>query len=180
MKTYFMNNSIYRFCAYFSGPWFLLFYTSHLVNWYDFVISLLICASWTYLSWEDQKYLSVPTFQLYLIAILTATFGIYNQWLSLQLILYVSGFLACSLMLHFYQLWSGRQILGGADSLAILSLGVHLNIELLGVWLALSGGLGLISFATNRLTRNEKIPFLPYITISWMFVVTGLGPLGLY
>ena len=175
-----MKNSIYRFCAYFSGPWFLLFYTSHLMDWYDFVIYLLICASWTYLSWEDQRYLSVPTFQLYLIAILTAAYGIYNQWLSQQLILYISGFLVCSLMLHFYQLWSRRQILGGADSLAILALGVHLNIELLGVWLALSGGLGLISYATNGLTRSDKIPFLPYITIAWMCVVTGLGPLGLY
>jgi len=175
-----MNNSIYRFCAYFSGPWFLLFYTSHRMDLHDFGLYLLISASWTYLSWEDQKYLSVPTLPLYFIAIFTAAAGIYNQWLSLQLIMYFSGFLTCSLMLHFYQLWSGRQILGGADSLAILSLGVHLNIELLGVWLALSGGLGLISYASNRLKLIDKIPFLPYITIAWMFVVTGLGPLGLY
>jgi prepilin signal peptidase PulO-like enzyme (type II secretory pathway) len=150
------------------------------MDWSDFVVYLLICASWTYLSWEDQKYLSVPTFQLYLIAVLTAFFGICNQSLSQPLILYISGFLVCSLMLHFYQLWSGRQILGGADSLAILALGVHLNIELLGVWLALSGGLGLISYATNRLKKSDKIPFLPYITIAWMCVVIGLGPLELY
>ena len=63
-----------------------------------------------------------------------------------------------------------KMLMGPADLIAIVSLGFTLAPQTLGLWIIIACALPLIGMIANRELWSQKIPFIPYLTASWLLV----------
>ena len=162
-----------RFIAYFIGPWILLISSLNMLSWREAITYCVVGTLWMYLSWEDQKHLSVPSVLLFIIAAITAILGLGVISPSYEQIEIAVLLVIALLFLKFYEALKRRPMLGGADVVAIATLAVHLTLNTIGIWLTLAGLLGLLSYLKDGQNKNCKVPFLPNLTASWLIVIGG-------
>ena len=65
-----------------------------------------------------------------------------------------------------------KSLIGSADYVVIVSLGFTLHPHTLGLWLIIACAIPLISIASHKKVWAKKIPFIPYLTASWLLVST--------
>lgn len=164
---------LFRFIAYFTGPWVLLIFSLTMLSWREALTYFVVGALWTYLSWEDQQHLSVPSIFLYIIAAITAILGLGVISPSFEKIEIAACLIIALVFLKFYEALKRRLMLGGADVVAISTLAVHLTLNTIGIWLMLAGLLGILSYLKDDKHKSCKIPFLPYLSASWLIVISG-------
>lgn len=162
-----------RFIAYFIGPWILMISCLNMLSWREAFTYCAVGTLWMYLSWEDQKHLSVPSILLYLIAAITALLGLGMISPSFEQIEIAALLIIALVLLKFYEAIKRRQVLGSADVVAIATLAIHLTLDTIGIWLALAGLLGILSYLKNCKNKSCMIPFLPNLTASWLIVISG-------
>ena len=155
-----------------SGP-VIVFTYSHLplVSVLDYY-SIILAIFWLYMSAEDTLSLSVPAPALYFSSSITLIFAIIQQREIADYIL-IASFMACI----FCTVWitqrlKNKSLIGSADYVVIVSLGFTLHPHTLGLWLIIACAIPLISVALHRKVWAKKIPFIPYLTASWLLVST--------
>jgi low temperature requirement protein LtrA len=132
--------------------------------------SIMLAAAWLYLSVEDTFNLSVPAYALYLVGFSTLIFAIMQQKEIFDYLLITSSLACIFCTVWCVQRLRKKMLMGPADLIAIVSLGFTLPPQTLGLWIIIACALPLIGMIANRELWSQKIPFIPYLTASWLLV----------
>ena len=157
----------------FLGAPFLVFLYINLQN--NFLFNLLFIAlacGWIYLSVEDISKLSVPTIPLYVISFMTIILAILQQQTLLSYLLILFMLVIIFTLILIANIVTKKNLMGSADYIVIGSLAFTLIPNLIGPWLLLSASLPLIGILFSQKKKSEKLPFIPYLTVSWMLIST--------
>ena len=150
------------------GPLLVFSYT-HLINLSALnLFAIGLSFAWVYLSVEDALRLSVPTPALYIICALTFSYAILQQkplWDYFLLCCYFSCIFLTILLFQFLKI---KKLMGSADFLVIISLGLSLKPHLVGPWLLIACSIPLAGFVSQPKSWSTKLPFIPYLTVGWM------------
>lgn len=154
------------------APFLVLFFNKiqdhTLIDMYVIFLSI----GWIYLSFEDILKLSVPSIPLNLISLLTLLLaGFQRQEITSYLIILLLIIFIFSLI-WVANILTKKNLMGAADFIVISSLGFTLKPNLIGPWLLLASLIPLISVLISEDKKNKKLPFIPYLTISWMLIFT--------
>ena len=163
---------VFQTFIFMAGPLYVFSY-SHLssplpLNLFAIGLSL----AWIYLSFEDALRLSVPKRALYFICSLTFFYAILQQkplWDYFLLTLFFTGIF---LTIWLFQYLRTRRVMGSADFLVIISLGLSLEPHMVGPWLLIACSIPLVGLVSRRKSWSEKLPFIPYLTVGWMLAST--------
>ena len=154
------------------APFLVLFFNKiqdhTLIDMYVIFLSI----GWIYLSFEDILKLSVPSIPLNLISLLTLLLAVLQRQ-------EITSYLITSALIVFIfsLIWAAniltkKSLMGLADFIAISSLAFTLRPDLIGPWLLLASLIPLIALFISKDKKNEKLPFIPYLTVSWMLIFT--------
>ncbi|MDP3372143.1 MAG: hypothetical protein Q8S21_04555 [Candidatus Paracaedibacteraceae bacterium] len=116
-----------------------------------------LCAA--YLSWQDWHHESVPIWALSLWGLLFILIALitpphYDTFIALT---------SLSAFLYAYQWFRQKELIGFADIIVIVSLSLWIQLDIVPLFLALTGILGT---ATAYLLTSKRFPFLPSIFIA--------------
>ena len=159
-------------CIFFLGPVFGLFYTLFPFLSAVSYLTIMVCLCWVYISLEDALRLSVPVWALSGALLLTCTLAATQQQSALQ---YLTNFMVLGSivgLLAAIQNIRGQGLIGAADFFVIFALGITLRTDLLGPWILISSLVPLIGLRVKRQGWSQKIPFIPYLTVSWILIST--------
>jgi len=149
---------VVRACIFMAGPLLAFSYlqlsSPSLLNLFAIGLSL----AWAYLSVEDVLRLSVPTRALYLICALTCVYAVLQQ----------KPLWDYFLTIWLFEFLKAKKLMGFADFLAIISLGLSLKPHMLGPWLLIACSIPLLGVLSQRKNWSAKLPFIPYLTVGWM------------
>ena len=163
---------VFQTFIFMAGPLFVFSY-SHLSSPLPlnlFAIGLSI--AWIYLSVEDALRLSVPTRSLYVVCSLTCFYAILQQNPLWDYFLLALFFSCIFLTIWLFQYLRTKKVMGSADFLVIISLGLSLEPHMVGPWLVIACSIPLVGLVSRRKSQSEKLPFIPYLTVGWMLAST--------
>lgn len=166
---------IVRTCIFLLGPVIGLFYTLFPFLSAVSYLTMIVCLCWVYISLEDALRLSVPVWALSGALLLTCTLATAQQQSTLQ---YLTNFMVLGTivgLLATIQYIRGQGLIGAADFFVIFALGITLRTDLLGPWILISSLVPLIGLRVKRQEWSQKIPFIPYLTASWILISTLQG-----
>ena len=159
---------VVRACIFMAGPLLAFSYlqlsSPSLLNLFAIGLSL----AWAYLSVEDVLRLSVPTRALYLICALTCVYAVLQQKPLWDYFLLALCFSCIFLTIWLFEFLKAKKLMGFADFLAIISLGLSLKPHMLGPWLLIACSIPLLGVLSQRKNWSAKLPFIPYLTVGWM------------
>ena len=135
-----------------------------------FVILLAMC--WIYLSIEDILKLSVPSIPLNLISLLTLLLAVLQRQEITSYLIILALIVFIFSLIWAANILTKKSLMGLADFIVISSLAFTLRPDLIGPWLLLASLIPLIALFISKDKKNEKLPFIPYLTVSWMLIFT--------
>ena len=163
---------IFKTCIFMTGPLLVFIYSllPSLSSLSFFTIGLSL--AWIYLSVEDMLRLSVPTRSLYFICFLTCFYAILQQKPLWDYFLLALFFTCIFLTIWIFQYFRTKRVMGSADLLVIISLGLSLEPYMVGPWLLFACSIPLVGLVSRRKRWSKKLPFIPYLTVGWMLAST--------
>ena len=151
-------------------PFLVLFYTKIQEYAPLDIFVILLSVGWIYLSIEDTVKLSIPTVPLYLVSLLTLLLAFLQKqeiasfFLVLVMIIFIFS------IIWIANILTKKRLMGSADFIAIFSFAFTLNPNLIGPWLLLASLIPLIGLISSYGNKSKKLPFIPYLTVSWMVI----------